>query len=951
MKSILYHHCINLNEQYAVKAIKSVFTSTLFLSLLPFFSFAQSVSPSTPAEIQRSSEQRSELRETSIFKNYPVRSVGPVVMSGRVTDIAVHPDNSRIFYIGLGSGGVFKTTNSGNTMEPIFDHAGDALGIGDLAISRANPDVIWVGTGENNSSRSTYAGFGVYRSSDAGKTWNFAGLRNSQHIGRIVTHPTDENIAWVASVGALFSNNPHRGVFKTTDGGESWEKTLFINDSTGVIDLVIHPDDPNILWAAAWEKDRKAWNFKESGTGSGIYKSTDGGVSWDKLSNGLPDGAHVGRIGLDISKSNPDIIYAVIDNQYETKTKREEDSENLNLSSFVDMSKKDFLNLDNEKLNAYLKNYRFPEKHTAESVKNDVRNDKYPPKALADYVGDANAALFDTEIIGPEVYRSDNGGDSWTKVNSYDLDGVFFTYGYYFGQIRVDPNDPETIYIWGVPFLKSTDGGKTWEVKANNQSVHVDHHAMWIDPNDSEHILLGNDGGLYESHDGTDNFIHHNVIAAGQFYSVNVDMEEPYNIYGGLQDNGTYMGSSKSVPNRSEYWTGIGGGDGMHVAPNPKNPQIVYVGSQYGSYGRRDLKKGTYSRITPSHQLGEPRYRYNWNSPMNLSSHNPEIVYIGSQRLNRSFDEGKTWTAISPDLTHDLPNGDVPFSTISTIGESPLNFNLIWVGTDDGNIQLTKDGGANWTNVTGDLPQYLWVSEVHPSKYDEAVAYVSLNGYRYDNFKTYIYKTTDFGNSWKDISGNLPDEVVNVIYQDPVKPEILYVGMDHGTYISFDDGNEWHYLTGMPNVASYDLLVHPRDLELVVGTHGRSIWIADVKPLHQVADRLNEPITALKTESVRYSNRWGSRSSEYRERYMPEVSFMYFLGTDGSDQKVTVELKDEEGKKLKTFNITGNKGFNTLKWNLVISKKDNEPEFLGKGTYTLTFKNGRNSHETDFKIE
>ncbi len=912
---------------------------------------AQIVSPSTPSEIEVSIQQRSKLRASSIFKNYPIRSVGPVVMSGRVTDIAVHPENPRIFYIGYGSGGVFKSINSGNTMEPIFDHQDGALGVGDLEISKAKPDVIWVGTGENNSSRSTYAGTGVYKSEDAGKTWSFSGLRGTQHIGRIVSHPTDVNTVWVASLGALYSNNSDRGVFKTTDGGKTWNKTLFVNDSTGIVDLVIHPTNPDILWASSWEKDRKAWNFKESGEGSAIYKSTDGGESWAKLSKGLPSGAHVGRIGIDISQSNPDIIYAVVDNQFETKTEREIVADELTATDFTDMSKRNFLRLEDKELNAFLRSNRFPSEYTSASVKADVEANKYEPKALADYLGDANAALFNTTITGLEVYRSDNGGENWTKVQNYPLDGVVFTYGYYFGEVRVDPNDPETIYTWGVPFLKSTDGGKTWEAKANNQSVHVDHHALWIDPSDSEHILLGNDGGLYESHDGGENFIHHNTVAVGQFYSVAVDMEEPYNIYGGLQDNGTFKGPSTSTGNRERPWTRIGGGDGMHVAPNPLNPDIVYVGFQYGNYSRRNLESGETNRITPTHKLGEPRYRYNWNSPVNLSHHNPEIVYFGSQKLNRSFNEGKDWTTISPDLTNDLPNGDVPYSTLTTIAESPLSFSVIWAGTDDGNIQLTSDGGSSWTKVSDQLPKHLWVSEIHASKYDGGTAYASLNGYRWDDFTTYLYKTTDYGKTWKSIKGNLPDEVANVIVQDPVNPSILYAGLDFGSYVSFDDGKEWYYLANLPNVASYDMIVHPRDLELVIATHGRSMWVMDVKPLHTVASRLNEAITAIEPESIRYSERWGNRQTEWREPFMPEVELLYYLSRSGDQQKVTVKVIDQDSKKVAEVQISGSKGFNTYNWNLVTEKTEDSTEFLKKGTYTLEFSIGKATHEVKFEIK
>lgn len=923
----------------------------LILGITTLNLFAQAIPSTSVSELEASIKQRETLRNTSPFKNYPIRSVGPVIMGGRVTDIAVHPENKKVFYIGFGSGGVFKTTNSGITLEPIFDHQDGALGVGDLAISTADPSIVWVGTGENNSSRSTYAGTGIYKSSDAGATWEFKGLRGTQHIGRIVTHPTNEQIAWVASLGALYSANSERGVYKTTNGGNTWEKTLFVNDSTGIVDLVIHPTNPDILWATSWEKDRKAWNFKESGAGSAIFKSIDGGATWTKKTSGLPSGSHVGRIGIDVSKSSPNIIYAVVDNQFETKTEVDQNSDELAPIDFTTMSKKDFLKLTDEKLNTYLRGNRFPSKYTAQSVKKDIEANKFSPRALADYLGDANAALFDTSITGLEVYRSEDGGENWVKVQNYPLDGVVFTYGYYFGEVRVDPNDSETIYTWGVPFLKSTDGGKTWEAKARNQRVHVDHHALWIDPSDSDHLLLGNDGGLYESHDGGENFIHHNTVSTGQFYTVNIDMEEPYNIYGGLQDNGTFKGSSTSTGNRERPWTRIGGGDGMHVAPNPENPTIVYTGFQYGNYVRQDLEKGESNRITPTHKLGEDRYRYNWNTPVNLSHHNSSIVYFGSQKLNRSLNEGKDWTPISPDLTNNLPNGDVPYSTLTTIAESPLSFSVIWVGTDDGKIHITKDGGSSWINVSKNLPQHLWVSEIHASTFDEGTAYASLNGYRWDDFNTYLYKTTDFGKTWTSVKGNLPNEVVNVIVQDPINPSILYAGLDFGSYMSFNDGKEWHYLSNMPNVASYDMIVHPRDLELVIGTHGRSIWVMDVKPLHEISTRLKEPITAIQPESIRYSSRWGSQQVKWRNPIMPEVELLYYLSKKDTEQKVSIEVTNENEEVITTLSTVGAFGFNTFSWNLVVEESDEDLTFLQKGTYKLTFKIGRSSHEVTFEVK
>lgn len=912
----------------------------------------QKPSPTSVQDLEQSIINRNEHRAQSLLHGYSVRNVGPVTMSGRVSDIAVHPDTARIFYVGIGSAGVFKTTNGGITMEPIFDNQGGALGVGDIAISPSNPNILWVGTGENNSSRSTYAGTGVYKSVDAGKTWEFMGLRNTQHIGRILVHPENPDIVWVASMGALYSRNDERGLYKTTDGGITWEKTLFINNNTGIIDVIMKPGDADVLWAAAWERSREAWNFVESGEGSGIYVSKDGGTTWEASNDGLPVGATLGRIGLSISPNNPNRIYALIDNQdvrrIETSTN---ESRGLTSESFRSMSKNELLALTDGELNRFLRSNGFDSKYTAESIKKSVEKGDYEPEAIANYLGDANAELFDTEIIGAEVYRSDDNGNSWNKTHEIALDNVYFTYGYYFGEIRVDPSNANTLYIMGVPILKSTDAGLNWTPIAENQGIHVDHQALWINPKDGEHLLLGNDGGLYESKDGGQNFIHHNVAPVGQFYTVNVDMDTPYNIYGGLQDNGTWRGSSRSTPNRERPWTRLFGGDGMHVNPHPENSDIVYVGFQYGNYMRRNLSDGSSYRITPRHEIGEDRYRYNWNTPVELSVHNPEIVYFGSQRLNRSFDEGKTWTAISPDLSYNFANGDVPYSTITSIAESPISFQVLWVGTDDGKVQVTRDGGTTWNDVSSGLPQYRWVSEVHASNHDVATAYVSLNGYRFDEFSSYIFKTTDYGATWTSVTGDLPEDVVNVIVQDPVQPELLYAGLDHGSYVSLNDGQNWHLITQIPNVASYDMIVHPRDLELVTATHGRSIYVSDVTLFHELHARIQEDITVFSIDDVRYSARWGNQSVAYRDAFEPNFEASFYVKPKNNQRLewVTLEVmvSNEDGN-VYTDEMRVREGLNTFRWNLF---HEQTQEYLGKGSYTLTIKKGRSSHETTFEIK
>jgi len=897
-------------------------------------------------------KKRDQLAQESVLNNYPARNIGPVVQGGRIVDIAVNANNPKEYIVAYASGGLFKTTNHGVTFEPIFDEV-DALGIGDLAMAPSDGNIIVVGTGENNSSRSSYAGSGVYKSTDGGQNWSHLGLENTQHIGRVIIHPTNPETIWVASMGALYSNNEERGVYRSTDGGNSWTKTLYINDSTGIIDLVINPKNPNQLWASAWERTRKAWNFKGNGPGSGIYRSDDGGVTWQRIMDGFPEGKQVGRIGLDVAASSPNILYAFLDNQAETKEKKEEvKSDDLKLQDFKDMTASQLLALDNDVLKDFLEKNGFPKKYTPELLKKEIRQGKYEPKAVAEYFGDANAALFNTSVIGAEMYRSDDAGDTWKKMNSYDLDGVYFTYGYYFGEVRVAPDNPDVTYIFGVPLLKSIDGGETYARIDTIGDVHVDHHALWIDPKDSKHILLGNDGGLYESYDEGANWRHINNMSVGQFYTVNVDMEKPYNVYGGLQDNGTLVGSSKSIPNRTEQWQQIFGGDGMFVYPDPRNSDIVYTGFQFGNYFRIDRKNNDFKKITPVHDIGEPVLRFNWRTPVKLSSHNPDIVYMASQRMHRSFDQGENWETISPDLTKDLPQGNVPFSTISEFSESPLKFGLIYVGTDDGNVQMTH--GSDWKMIANGLPKNKWVSSIQASPHNESTVFVTLNGYREDDFNAYLYMSDDYGSNWKSLKANLPDVVVNDLIQDPVNPDLLYLGTDHGTYVSLNKGDSWDLLKSIPNVASYDLLVHPRDNELVVGTHGRSIYIVDAKPLQAIAGNTNISVKLFDIDDVRHSNRWGESRYPYLKPFLPSMTLSYYCSTPG---EANISVKDEEGQAIRVWTTSVKKGFNKEKWDLKVSyapkkkKAEGVYNFIKKGKYTIEISMNGVADSQEFEVK
>jgi photosystem II stability/assembly factor-like uncharacterized protein len=948
------------------------FRKTGWCLLLVITSYGIRAQPTAESDLLKSFEVRKKLAATSILKEYPVRNVGPTVQGGRIVDIDVNNKNPKEIYLAYASGGVFKTVNNGVTFDPIFDDI-DALGVGDIALSQSDPNILYVGTGEKNSSRSSYAGSGVYKTTDGGKSWSYLGLGGTQHISRIIIHPQDNNTVWVASAGALYSDNKDRGVFRSSDGGATWEKTLFVNDSTGIIDLIINPQNPNQLWASSWERTRKAWNFKGNGAGSSIFRSDDGGKTWTKSVLGFPQGKQVGRIGLEIAPSKPNVIYAILDNQAEVEDKKKDKSDpaKMKIEDFKDMTQDAFLKLDDKKLDEFLKGSGLPKKYTGEVLKKEVREGKYSPKAIAEYFGaDANANLFKTKVIGAEIYRSDDSGNSWKKMNSYDLDGVFFTYGYYFAEMKVTPDNPDLLYIYGVPLLKSRDAGQTWhriDTLEGVRDIHVDHHALWIDPNDSKHILLGNDGGLYQSYDEGANWLHINNMPVGQFYTVNVDMETPYNIYGGLQDNGVLKGSSKSIPNQSKHWTAIFGGDGMYVAADPRNSNLVYTGFQFGNYFRLETEKGKSTKITPQHNISEPPLRWNWRAPLALSKHNPDIVYLAANKLYRSLNKGENWEAISPDLTKNKKQGNVPFSTISSFSESPLKFGLLYAGTDDGNLLISTDAGGNWTSIASGLPANKWVSSISPSPVEEATVFLTLNGYRDDDFATYMYTSTDYGKNWKSVKGDLPESVANVLIQDPVNADLLYCGLDIGTYVSLDRGTTWHLFNRMLNVASYDMMVHPRDNELVVGTHGRSVFVADVKPLQALKNGgMNKGVLAFAPENIRHSDNWGEKQYPWAKENKPELSAVYYIGKPAAE--IGVEIYDEKNNLVRRLNTSGNAGFHKFKWDVKVqqpaaeSKKTKsktspgpsptgELKYAGKGKYKLKFVNGAENSEVTFDIK
>ena len=908
--------------------------------------------------------------EPSLVKNLPFSNVGPTVMSGRVVDIAVNPENTIEFYVAYASGGLWYTDNNGISFSPVMDNA-QTINIGDIAIDWKK-GTIWIGTGENNASRSSYAGIGILKSTDKGKTWQNMGLKDSHHIGRILINPNNPDEIIVGATGHLYSKNEERGIYKSVDGGQSWTKTLFVNDNSGIIDLVAQPTNFNVLYATAWQKDRKAWNFTGSGASSGIYKSTDAGDSWSLIStveSGFPTGDGVGRIGLAVFDEHT--IYAVHDSQFREDKKEDKDKKTgLNKEDFKQMSTATFLELDDKELNNFLKTNGFQEKYRAQNVKQLVSSGTAKPIDLAKFLENANSLLFDTPVIGAEIYRSNDGGKTWTKQNTETIDGLFFSYGYYFAQISVAPQNKDHIYVGGVLLFKSTDGGKTLR-SIQKENVHADHHSIWLNPNKAGHIINGNDGGVNISYDDGAHWSKNNAPAVGQFYAINVDNEKPYNIYGGLQDNGVWKGPNNAKEDRAweqsgHYaWESIMGGDGMQIQIDARDADVVYTGFQFGNYYRLNLKTNKSTYIQPKHNLGETPYRFNWQTPILLSSHNQDILYLGGNKLHRSLDRGDHWETISNDLTNGGKKGNVAYGTLTTISESPFKFGLIYTGSDDGLIQLTRDGGVSWKNLSNTLPKNLWVSRVVASSHKKGVVYAALNGYRSDDFKAYVYKSTDFGNTWEVINANLPISPVNVIIEDPENENLLYIGTDNGVYISFNRGANWQECKqGLPKVAVHDLVIQEREKHLLVGTHGRSIYKTDIAQLQKITpDKWQKPLFVFALDTINHTGKWGN-DSPFAKAPTPGLE-IYFITSKNTE--VIAKIKTKNGVVVSSIKTAADKGLNVLSYNVAFdeeglkaySKKNKKPlkeakngtTYLPKGNYSVEINANGKIESQGFTIE
>ena len=798
------------------------------------------------------------------------RSIGPANMTGRVTDIEGNPRNPKEVYVAFATGGVWKTVNAGISWTPIFDRTG-VFAASDIAIAPSDTSVLYVGTGEVNSRNSISPGAGMFKSTDGGRTWKFVGLRETQSIGRILVHPTDPNTVWVAALGHAWGPNRERGIYKTTDGGTTWRQVKFISDRAGFVDLSMNSANPDVLFATSWERERGPYYLQSGGPGSGLWKSTDGGENWTRMTgNGLPTTAW-GRASVAIAPSNPNVIYVLAE---------------------------------------------------ADSTPNPESVRRARQKG---FVPDTTKRAK----LQSGLYRSTDGGATWTQMESDD------SRPFYYSQVRVDPKDADRVYYMWEQVRFSNDGGKTQRVVA--QVLHTDNHAMWIDPNDPDHYLVGDDGGVAQTYDRGRTWDALLQMPVGQFYAIGLDMQRPFWVCGGLQDNGSWCGPSQSPRGRimNDDWTNVNGGDGFYAAIDPTNPNIVYSESQGGSIARLDLRAWDRHGIRPGtiqtagggggffgggttigrmledsvvlargdtsvpatpaqqHVLDSleariaadtatlSRNRFNWSTPFFISAHNPSTLYMGGQRVWKTVDRGDHWYPISEDLstrdsakirmslartggiTNDATGAET-HGTVTTLAESPARPGIVWAGTDDGNLWLTRNDGVTWENLTGraqGVPRTTWVSRVEASPFDSATVYVTFDGHRNDDFHPYVYVSNDFGKTFRSIKGNLPDtEYVHAIREDPRRKNLLFLGTEATAYVSTDGGATWEHLNeGLPPAPVHDLKIHPRDREIVAATHGRSIYVMDIGPLERATDSLlNAPVAVFPVEpALLYNARSG----------------------------------------------------------------------------------------------
>ncbi len=787
-----------------------------------------------------------------LFGGLRARSIGPAVMGGRIAALDVVNDDPRIIYVGAASGGVWKSLNGGVTFTPIFDKYTQSIGA--IAIDQKHPDTVWIGTGEPWVRNSVSVGTGIYKTTDGGESWTCMGLKDSEHIGKIVIDPRNSNTVYVAVLGHLWNANKERGLYKTTDGGKTWERILYVDENTGCADLAIDPQEPDIVYAAMWQFRRLPYHFTSGGPGSGLYKSTDGGKTWKRLENGLPEG-ELGRIAVAVAPSRPNIVYAFVES-----------------------------------------------KETA-------------------------------------LYRSDDLGETFIKMNDMELLQIR---PFYFSLLVVDPKDYKRVYKPGTVLNYSKDGGKTFGTSFSG-GVHPDLHALWIDPNAPSHMLVGTDGGIYESFNYGNSWRFLNNLPVSQFYHVSCDTQKPYYVYGGLQDNGSWMGPSES-PNGigNKDWENIGAGDGIYVLVDPLDNDILYYDYQGGNVRRYHRTTHETKDITPFPDEDEPEYRFNWNTPIVLSPNNPKKLYLGAQFLFQSTDQGESWQKLSGDLTTDDPekqrqkeSGGLTIDnstaenhcTIYTISESPLDSNIIWVGTDDGNVQITTDGGKSWENVVKHikgLPPCTWCSCIEASRHSRTTAYATFDGHRTGDMKTYIYRTTDLGKTWEPLATDSVRGYAYVIREDLVNPNLLFVGTEFGLFISLDGGKHWaQFKENLPNVSVRDIALQAEESDLVLATHGRGIYIIDdITPLRHItpevlaSDLFIFPSAPTTITMPIFHQEFPGDDEFDGENPDDAAQITYYLKKRHMMGSFNIEIRNADGTLMKTLPAGKRRGINRVAWHM-----------------------------------
>lgn len=788
------------------------------------------------------------------------RNIGPAIMGGRIDDVAVVESDPSTFYVATASGGIFKTTNNGTTFEPVFDDQ-PVSSIGALAIAPSDPQVLYAGTGEPNNRQSSSWGNGVYKTRDGGRSWQHVGLADSHHIGRIVVHPRNPEVAYVAALGRLWGPSLERGLYKTSDGGRSWTNTRFVDEDTGFVDVAMDPHSPDTLYAAAYQRRRTPFGFNGGGPGSGLWKTIDGGASWTRLGKGLPEG-EIGRIGIAVYRREPAVVYALVEH---------------------------------------------------------------------------------AKLGG--IYRSDDRGESWSRMSSTNPRPS------YYSKLRIDPNNDQRIWVMGAPMYTSEDGGRTFKTDVVDK-IHGDYHAMWINPASSDHMLLGSDGGIHLSYDRGRSWDFVNTLPLAQFYEVAVDNQRPYHVYGGLQDNGSWSAPSRTLYRQgiaNDEWTRVGGGDGFYTVPDPSDPDVVYVESQDGNLARLHRASGQRRVIRPEPKADE-KYRFNWNSPILVSQHDPRTLYYGGNRVFASSDRGESWSVVSPDLTSSdnvkrddtaifgkkakellsRNDGVVHFGTITTLAESPLRKGVLWAGTDDGNLQVSKDGGSTWTNVAArvpGVPRGTYVSRVEASRSGEGAAYVAFDGHRSNDFAAYLFFTADYGQSWKSVAADLPaGGTLSVVREHPHDANLLFVGTERGLWLSWDRGGSWSALRGknFPTVPVDDLQVHPREGDLVLGTHGRGVWILDdAAPLVALPRARGQDLHVFPIRRATawrlYDHKANTGHKTFLAQNPPEGALVSFwLGVKpGEKEEATITVKDPAGAVVREIKLARPAfGINRASWDL-----------------------------------